>query len=1017
MKVLFLHISDLHLSSAKDINEKCVEEIGVTLSSSIGSVDYIFMLVTGDIAFCGLQEQYDAFEKLKKDLICSIEKNVDTVGKEIDVIIVPGNHDIDYTGISNRDHCFYEKTLNNPASHEVINRDELDARSAYFAYSHDLLSIDCDHPMMYRKVYNLDDFKIEINMLNSTFFSLKTNNDQGLHYFTDDVIPKLLSPTGADMVITLMHHSHQWFNESCKIDLEKALLEKNTLIFYGHEHHLSNQTITYNGKSPAKILCGGCLCNKGNWSNSEFFACVYDTDQYTLDHYGFKWDNSADFYLNTQNEHCSLPPKRSTNLPTDYDQKYVSGIMKDPFFQFPESVESYFVFPGLANTTPAANTEGITDDIFRFEQLIEQLEDKRRVEISGSDSSGKSTILKMIFKYFLTRKCVLLCQVGDISSKNRKRIIKNLFETTYGESPTAYEKFLRLDKSEKVILIDDIHLISPQNISAFLTGIEEEFGYIVYTTSNIIKLDIAERIRASIAQDSYVNYHILPLNLQKRQELLEKIIILKNPKISLYDKTNLLDKLVNILNLQRRYVPLTPQVVIYFTDYYISHQFDAIQSDAGLFGKVFEASLTNAIAPYASGTLTVDKVFTILGKIAFYIHQNKHYPISHGEIVQVVEQYCKDYGTTISSREFINIILESHLIRSYDENENYKFGNNNYLAYFVASEIYNNGDKDAVQKCLEYACFGINSSILLFMTYLAESKQFIDLFLQALNKVTESWTEFSFNMKEISHLNNMVLGRNELLPPSDEDIDLDRKADEEKDRLEMEKATIDIISIYDYNEDDVAKLENQLSCAISLLMLVSRCLPNFEHKLKRNEKEELIRILYQVPNKIFYAWVSEVEKCQDLLLRLIREIETDEFTRGKYDSDQAKAILQSNSLSFLLELYYMVANSAYRENTWEYLNGMASTLIDFDAETHMLERLAVLDKAKNIPDFISFALKLRDSTKNSTAQLATTRMAYHVLIKGIPNPKQTDRIKSEFFPVAKKPTLVYQQSLSQKKHS
>lgn len=1014
MKILILHIGDLHFRSAEDIRKECVSEIGAALSStSIGSVDRILLLVTGDIAFCGMQEQYAAFKKFKTMLIRSLGKNVTSTHKWVDIFMVPGNHDIDYSGIAGRDHLYYENLLRNP----VIDGDEMSARAAYFAYSHTYHSIDSARPMICRRVHYFDGFKIEVNMLNSTFFSLKSNNDQGLHYFTDDVISKLLAPTGADMAITLMHHSHQWFNENCKIDLEKALLEKNTLIFYGHEHHLANQTITYNGKSPAKILCGGCLCDKGNWSDSEFFACVYDTDRCELNHYGFKWDDSVGIYHKAQVDQCTLPPKRSTNLPIDYDQKYVSGVMKDSFFRIAESIEPYFVFPGLTNTAPTTDTEGVPADIFTLDQFFEKLEDKHRIEISGGDSSGKSTILKMIFKHFLTRKYVLLCRVDDISSKNRRRIIKTLFETTYGESPLEYEKFLRLDKSEKVILIDDIHLIHPQHVSDFLTGIEDEFGYIIYTTSNTIKLDIEERIKAAIAQDSYTSYRVLPLNLKKRQELVEKIILLKSPKISDYDRATLLNSLVGILKLQRRYIPLTPQVVIYFTDYYISHQLDAAQGDAGIFGKVFEASITNAIAPYASGCLTVDKVFAILGKIAFYIHENKRYPISHAEIVQVVNQYCEDYGTAVSSHEFIRIILDAHILRSYDESELYKFGNNNYLAYFVASEIYNNNDEDAVRKCLEYACFGINSSILMFVTYLAESKRFIDAFLQALDKVTESWAEFSFDMKEISHLNNMVLDGNELLPPSDEDIALDRAADEEKDRLEIENATVDIINIYDYNEDDVVKLENQLSCAISLLTLVSRCLPNFEHKLRRQEKETLIRALYQIPNKIFYAWASEVEKCQDMLLRLIREIETDEFTRRKYTGDQAKTILQNNSLSLLLELYYVVANSAYRENTYEYLIGTASSLIDFDAETHSLEQLAVLDKAKNFSAFITLARKLKDSTRNSAAQLATLRMAHHFLIKGIQNPKQADRIKSEFFPGAKKPALVYQRNISQKKNS
>lgn len=1018
MKILILHIGDLHFKSTQDIRMDCVKEIGAALApASIGAVDRVLLLVTGDIAYSGLPEQYAAFDEFKQALIRSISENVSSTHEGIDIYIAPGNHDIDYTSVAGRNREYYENLFKGRISDVLIDEDEMFARAAYFDCSRKYRSVDVSRPLMCRHINDFDGFKVEINILNSTFFSLKSNNDQGLHFFSDDIIQTISAPTGADMAITIMHHSHQWFNEKCKIELERTLLEKNTLIFYGHEHHLANQTITYNGKLPAKILCGGCLCDEGDWSASEFFACVYDTDQQELNHYSFKWDTTAKMYKRDRADQCKLCPKPSLSFPNNCNERYFSDIMRDSFFQLAETIEPYFVFPGLANTTPSADTEYCPTDIFTFEHLLKELKSKRRIEISGGDSSGKSVVLKMLFKHFWHKKYVLFCQVDDIISKNRRQIVKGLFETTYGESQTEFEKFLRSDKSEKVILIDDIHLIRPQNISTFLSGIEEEFGYIVYTTSNVIKIDIEERIKSSIAKDSYTSYRILPLNLAKRQELVENVVRLKSPQISDYDKAELVSKIVDVLNLQRRYIPLTPQVVIYYTDYYVTHQLDAAQGDAGVFGKVFEASITSAIAPHTHGALTVDKVFTILSKIAFYIHDNKRYPIDHAEIVQVIDQYCEDYGTTVSSLDFIQIILDAHILRNYGESDSYKFSNNNYLAYFVASEIYNNSDEAAVQKCLEYACFGINLSILMFVTYLAESKRFISAFLQALDKVTGSWLEFSFGMKELSHLNDMVLDGSDFLPPSQDDIALDRAADEEKDQLEIENASVDIINIYDYNEGDIVKLENQLTCAISLLSLVSRCLPNFEHKLKRQEKARLIQALYQAPNKIFYTWASAVETCQDMLIRLIREMETNEFTRKKYTGDQAKAILQRSSLSFLLELYYMIANSAYRENTYEYLVGADSSLVDFSMETHMLEQLAILDRAKKVPDFIALAIKLRDRTKSSAARLATTRMAHHFLIKGAPDSKQADRIRSEFFPKAQKPKLVYQRAISQKKNN
>ena len=75
-----------------------------------------------------------------------------------------------------------------------------------------------------RNVIDVGGFTIEINLINSTVFSLCHENDQGLHFLPNSIISKLIAPSGADMAITLMHHSHQWFNDKCKPVLEQALL-------------------------------------------------------------------------------------------------------------------------------------------------------------------------------------------------------------------------------------------------------------------------------------------------------------------------------------------------------------------------------------------------------------------------------------------------------------------------------------------------------------------------------------------------------------------------------------------------------------------------------------------------------------------------------------------------------------------------------------------------------------------------------------------------------------------------
>lgn len=1009
MKILFLHLSDLHLSQRSDVNETCVQEIGKALCpQSIGAVDKIFVLVTGDIAFNGQVAQYRAFHDLKNLLISALKDNV-LSNNLIHIFIVPGNHDIDYQKIEGHDRGFYEEVLE--TGKDILDECEVDARIEFLRYSGRNHGINAYKPFMYRHVVAVNGFSVEVNLLNSTFFSLKTKNDQGLHYLPKEISTKLLAPTGADMAITLMHHSHQWFNDMCSVDLEKALFEKNTMIFYGHEHYLAGKTIAYNGNAPAHVFCGGCLCNRGDWSKSEFFACVYDTAAEEFVRYEFKWNEKASIYQSAQKEKRWLEPKCSTNIPKTINEEYVAELVKDSHVRLSDDLADYYVFPGV--TSAIARKDDHANDITTFEHFRKEFEKTKRFEISGGDSAGKSALLKMVFKHYLSKKCILLCKVDDISSGNRKRIIKNLFMQTYGDDPAEYSKFERLDRSQKMILIDDLHLIDPKNVAGFLNGIEEDFDYIIYTTNNTLKLDIQARIRASIIEDTYSCYRILPLYSPKRFELVNRVIPLKNPSITTDDQRALTEKITQSLDLQRRYIPLTPEIILQFVDYYLTYQLESAQNDGSIFSKVFESSITNVLSPYVVSPLTVDKAFTLLGKVAYYIHTNRKYPITHKEIIDVIAAYCEEYGGKVDSIAFIDSAAKAHILCKYGEDGEYKFCNNNYLAYFVAHEICGSRNKDAVQRCLDCACFGINATILMFVTYLTHDESLIGIIWETACAVTSSWKEFSFDMQEISHLNGLVTSPR-LKAPSKGDCIRDRAADELRDREEIESATVDIVGIYDYNEQDIDKLENQVVRALSLLILLARCLPNFEHRLKRKQKNEVVTALYQLPNKIFWAWACEVEKNKEELVQLILELNTNEFTRHKITDADAKTILQWNSLSLLLEFYYGVAENAYRENTFEYLSDLAREIVGFGEETHALELLVILDKARKVAEFQTEAVRLKEESKRSVVQLALGRAVHHMLVKGVLTQKQAMQLEQEFFPNADHSKMLYQRKISEK---
>lgn len=97
MKVLFLHLSDMHFVSDSSYTKKDCEEIANAVAAKIiCPISMIFLVLSGDIAFSGGAEEYNEAEKFVGELQASILGKVEIDKEKIKVLLVPGNHDRQY---------------------------------------------------------------------------------------------------------------------------------------------------------------------------------------------------------------------------------------------------------------------------------------------------------------------------------------------------------------------------------------------------------------------------------------------------------------------------------------------------------------------------------------------------------------------------------------------------------------------------------------------------------------------------------------------------------------------------------------------------------------------------------------------------------------------------------------------------------------------------------------------------------------------------------------------------------
>ena len=210
---------------------------------------------------------------------------------------------------------------------------------------------------------------------------------------------------------------------------------------------------------------------------------------------------------------------------------------------------------------------------------------------------------------------------------------------------------------------------------------------------------------------------------------------------------------------------------------------------------------------------------------------------------------------------------------------------------------------------------------------------------------------------------------------------------------------------------------NQIIRSMTLLDIVSKCLPGFEHRMNKDDKDKVLYIIFNLPGKIFYEWAIQVEEIKDELLQyLLDEYRTVYLQPRDWDTVKAEDILgylQRESLTLLLELLNIPMNNAAKDYTVSYLCKYTNQ----EEILYQIQMLMAYGKLDMVVDFQKFLKKIDENFKKSIPDYMKKSVIRHFLItsKKISND-QLQKMISTYFPV-RRPNNVYKNILiSREKH-
>ena len=995
--IVFLHLSDIHLEHESDISDKHIPKIIDSLKSyKTIKFEHIVIVLSGDITQSGTTAQFSSARKLMGSLIIQLSQQFKC---KLTVLVVPGNHDVDHS----KNVCRIADLKDQKFSEiEVVESKKLTSFYNFSRFNHcfDNCEIYCDI-----KTIDINGFKIQVNLVNNAIFSTR-DQYKGLLYIPDSQIERLSRKGEANFVITIMHHAPDFYRDEIKNKIEDTIIKNSNILFHGHEHYNYSKHTSFNGSDETIIQSGGCLCDRGNWNESEYIIGILNTQSLEYQYHRYRWNERSEQYEHDEMK-TEMIVDANKHLPITED---FCEFLSDDYN------EDYFVFPSIVFHGNDPTEDHRIDTCERF---IEEIINSHYSILVGNSNIGKTTLLKHLFMTFSKTHFVIylspdkLIEKSKSKKQNIEKLIKSLFTDIYGSDQSYWQTFEQTDKENCIFMLDDFDQIEGINLNELFQSLNSRFGTIIISNSQSIDFDPYNITIED--KETTAKFEIKSPVGNKRREIIRAVVRKKASDPSEKNIENIVQQIDVLIKTQLNIIPPEPYYIVQITENYMNNVGEAIYKSVNAFSKVFEANLTNRIdAALQSNNknITVDLMYVIFSKIAYYIHFNKAYPIKRSEISKVIEEYNSQYGYDFETEDIIIIAKSAKIITDTEQSrESFRFRNKSILAYFVAKEIIRSKDEQALIEIINKSCINICSDILLFFIYLTEDTTILKKILLFIKEVINSdsaWNEFSIPNRIPTFIQN-----SRQLTIDNSPINAKKEKEKiEKSEEEYEESTVKefkLKDIYDWDDAVIDKHNNKLIRMTSLLQIVSRCLPCFEHHLLKEEKSQVIECLYTLPNRIFMFWCSYIEEHYDDIFEELKAHPY--FSKRKPNLreedlvNNLKASFARYSMNLLLNLYYIPVLNAARKNTFQFLTN--KTFFDYETdETYQIEHLMYLEQMYDSGEFVNTALDMKRHSSDMVFLYLLRCVVRHGLITRNDKRNNIDRLEDTFFPKSKKPLLI-----------
>ncbi|HOI84639.1 MAG TPA: metallophosphoesterase [Acholeplasmataceae bacterium] len=848
--IILINLSDIHIDSTFDYNS---EAIYIVNSIDIPSTStHCFLLLSGDLARHGRLDEYAIAKNFIDKIVVNLKEK--TKCTNIEVLIVPGNHDLNFNGI------YRERSDIDMGLEDTLKlQSELDRMNEFFIFAGEFDNFAEDKYVDF-KSYKKDSNIINFILVNSALFSVysKTKDTSiGLHYIPDHVFQKIEefchSMTAAGTInIFMMHHTVEWFQPSVKQKLSRLLSSYSSLVINGHVHDPNTIEERKSGRVIKKI--DGGFFNDQKSGENNFYWCILQSNLHLRCQ---KCQKNGDIYIEMKPiiELIIDDNKRGNKAVLHEDS--ILRILDGYVYTDRTTLLDYYVFPELTQIDKYIKGKNQDFDkktrCLTYQDFIKSTADDNEVSIIGSSGYGKSILLHYLFynSYRSNQTPIIInaSTLKELDKSKYSKLIKDVFNDLYITYDFFdYEHYNQLHKSDKVIYIDDANIVQPEKLNDFLDFTREKFGRVVFAIDKDVAFDyrreLTHAIRVERDEINSSMFEIRPFFRLKRREFAYKYLQYKKMEQKEIDLR--ISIMETIIDKQLVYIDQSPKFITLLIDNMTADEMYTPQGND--YNSLYDRDITNKLTKGFSESDEIEYTKIIIECLAYDMHfTNRSTRFSEDDIFSHIDSYNRQYDGAIVKSKFLSHLLKTKII-CYREGS-YHFSDKKTRAYFTALSLFRKFNEIGNIEIEMTAIFNelfkdINVDVLMFLAFITRRLTPLSMLFKMAKDFFDIHKENVFTSDKLKKF-DFGYFRQEIEAPTIQDIE---KQDEILESIERKSSE----AIDKHNQiNDEFELTDQMKDikkALNYISVIAHTLSSFSPSMKFSDKREYVRAVYYYPN-------------------------------------------------------------------------------------------------------------------------------------------------------------------------